>query len=80
MVAVKGQKKKAVIVGVKQKQQPFVPKFDSNNIVLIEDNGTPIGTRIHAPIPTVLRKTLKDRSVAKVIDFSKLLAIATKFV
>ena len=80
MVAVKGQKKKAVIVGVKQKQQPFVPKFDSNNIVLIEDNGTPIGTRIHAPIPTILRKTLKDRSVAKVIDFSKLLAIATKFV
>ncbi len=39
LVAIKGQKKKAVIVGVKQKQRPLVPKFDSNNIVLIEDNG-----------------------------------------
>ncbi|KZR99153.1 39S ribosomal protein L14, partial [Daphnia magna] len=35
LVAIKGQKKKAVIVGVKQKQAPLVPKFDSNNIVLI---------------------------------------------
>jgi len=39
LVAIKGQKKKAVIVGVKQKQKAFIPKFDSNNIVLIEDNG-----------------------------------------
>lgn len=39
MIAIKGQKRKAVIVGVKQKQAPLIPKFDSNNIVLIEDNG-----------------------------------------
>ena len=39
MVAIKGQKRKAVIVGVKQKQKALIPKFDSNNIVLIEDNG-----------------------------------------
>lgn len=38
-MAIKGQKKKAVIVGVKQKQRALIPKFDSNNIVLIEDNG-----------------------------------------
>ncbi|XP_057379590.1 large ribosomal subunit protein uL14m-like [Daphnia carinata] len=80
LVAIKGQKKKAVIVGVKQKQKPLVPKFDSNNIVLIEDNGTPIGTRIHVPVPSILRKILKGRSVAKQIDFTKLLSIATKFV
>nr|CAG4650684.1 EOG090X0MX9 [Sida crystallina] len=80
LVAIKGQKKKAVIVGVKQKQKPFIPKFDSNNIVLIEDNGSPIGTRIHVPIPTILRKILRERSVAKVVDFTKILSIATRFV
>ena len=80
LVAIKGQKKKAVIVGVKQKQRALVPRFDSNNIVLIEDNGTPTGTRIHVPIPTILRKILKERSVAKVVDFTKILSIATRFV
>ncbi|XP_046649113.1 39S ribosomal protein L14, mitochondrial-like [Daphnia pulicaria] len=80
LVAIKGQKKKAVIIGCKQKQKPLIPKFDSNNIVLIEDNGSPIGTRIHVPMPSILRKILKDRSVAKKIDFTKLLSIATKFV
>nr|CAG4641407.1 EOG090X0MX9 [Eulimnadia texana] len=80
MVAIKGQKKKAVIVGVKQKQPPYVPKFDSNNIVLIDDNGTPLGTRIHVPIPSVLRKVLRERSVAKVVDYTKILSIATRFV
>lgn len=39
MVAIKGQKHKGVIVGVKQKQKALIPKFDSNNVVLIEDNG-----------------------------------------
>ncbi|XP_065572462.1 large ribosomal subunit protein uL14m-like [Artemia franciscana] len=80
MIAINGQKKKAVIVGVKQKQRSLVPKFDSNNIVLIDDNGTPLGTRIYAPIPSVLRKILKERCVPKKIDYTKLLSIATKFV
>merc|ERR1712071_27496 len=80
LVAIKGQKKKGVLVGLKQKQKALVPKFDSNNVVLIEDNGTPIGTRIHVPIPSVLRKILKERSVAKVVDYTKLLSIATKYV
>nr|CAG4644511.1 EOG090X0MX9 [Lepidurus arcticus] len=80
LVAIKGQKKKAIIVGVKQKQKALTPKFDSNNIVLIDDNGTPVGTRILVPIPTVLRKILKERSVAKVVDYTKILSIATRFV
>ncbi|XP_047119516.1 39S ribosomal protein L14, mitochondrial [Schistocerca piceifrons] len=80
LVAIKGQKKKGVIVGVKQKQPPLVPKFDSNNLVLIDDNGTPLGTRIHVPIPTVLRRILKERTHAKGTDYTKLLAIATRFV
>ena len=70
LVAVLGQKKKGIIVGMKQKQrhaipryctvlycnvlhctvlyctvQYAIPRYDSNNIVLIEDNGNPTGNR-----------------------------------
>lgn len=58
----------------------MVPKFDSNNVVLIDDNGTPLGTRIHVPIPTVLRTILKEKTFAKGADYTKLLAIASRFV
>ena len=37
MVAILGQKKKGIIVGMKAKQKAGVPRFDSNNIVLIEE-------------------------------------------
>ncbi|XP_004928349.1 39S ribosomal protein L14, mitochondrial [Bombyx mandarina] len=80
MVAIKGQKKKGILVGLKQTQKVKVPKFDSNNIVLIDDNGTPLGTRIHVPIPTILRTILKEKTHSKGADYTKLLAIATKFV
>lgn len=39
LVAILGEKKKAIIVGCKKKQSDFVPSFDSNNIVLIDDFG-----------------------------------------
>ncbi|XP_028155926.1 large ribosomal subunit protein uL14m [Ostrinia nubilalis] len=80
MVAIKGQKKKGILVGLKQTQKVKVPKFDSNNVVLIDDNGTPLGSRVHVPIPTVLRTILKQRTHAKGADYTKLLAIATKFI
>lgn len=72
LLAIKGQKKKALIVGHKMPGQRMTPRFDSNNVVLIEDNGNPTGTRIKVPIPTHLR--------AKEGEYSKLLAIATRFV
>ncbi|XP_065344401.1 large ribosomal subunit protein uL14m [Cloeon dipterum] len=80
MVAIKGEKKKGIIVGCKQTQQAMVPKFDSNNVVLIDDNGSPLGTRIHVPIPNLLRTILRKKTIAKGADYTKLLAIATKFV
>ncbi|CAG2054247.1 unnamed protein product [Timema podura] len=80
LVAIKGEKKKGIIVGAKQNQKTLVPKFDTNNLVLIDDNGTPLGTRIHVPIPTVLRTILKEKTQAKGADYTKLLAIATRFV
>ncbi|KAK7504311.1 hypothetical protein BaRGS_00004615 [Batillaria attramentaria] len=72
LLAIKGQKKRAYVVGCKQKQQPNIPRFDSNNVVLVEDNGSPVGTRITVPIPSALR--------AKEGDFTKILSLATRFV
>ncbi|KAM8737924.1 large ribosomal subunit protein uL14m isoform 1-T5 [Acanthopagrus schlegelii] len=72
LLAIKGQKKKALIVGHKMPGDRMTPRFDSNNVVLIEDNGNPTGTRIKVPIPTHLRKMDGD--------YSKVLAIASSFV
>uniref|UniRef100_A0A8I3WIB4 Large ribosomal subunit protein uL14m n=1 Tax=Callithrix jacchus TaxID=9483 RepID=A0A8I3WIB4_CALJA len=56
LLAIRGQKKKALIVGHRMPGPRMTPRFDSNNVVLIEDNGNPVGTRIKTPIPTSLRK------------------------
>ena len=80
MVAIKGEKKKGILVGLKQNQKPKVPKFDTNNLVLIDDNGTPLGTRIHVPIPHVLRTILKEKTHTKGPDYTKLIAIASRFI
>lgn len=71
LLAIKGEKKKALIVGHKMPGPCMTPRFDSNNVVLIEDNGNPIGTRIKTPIPYTLRQKG---------EFSKVLAIARNFV
>lgn len=80
LVAIKGQMKKGILVGLKQKQRPKIPKFDSNNLVLIDDNGSPLGTRIHVPVPTILRTVLKEKTQAKGADYTKVLAIASRFI
>lgn len=80
LVAIKGERKQGILVGLKQNQANKVPKFDSNNVVLIDESGSPIGTRIHVPIPTILRTILKERTHAKGADYTKLLGIATRFV
>ncbi|XP_043916631.1 39S ribosomal protein L14, mitochondrial isoform X3 [Protopterus annectens] len=72
LLAIRGQKKKALIVGHKMPGPTMSPRFDSNNVVLIEDNGNPTGTRIRVPLPSSLRK--------REGEFSKVLAIAQKFV
>lgn len=72
LLAINGEKRKALIVGHKMPSGPMKPRFDSNNVVLIDDNGSPLGTRIKVPIPSLLRK--------KQGEFSKVLAIAQRFV
>lgn len=32
------------------------------------------------PVPSVLRKILKEKNIAKKVDYTKLLSIATRFV
>ncbi|XP_008827234.1 39S ribosomal protein L14, mitochondrial-like, partial [Nannospalax galili] len=68
LLAIKGQKKKALIVGHHMSGPQMTPRFNSNNVVLIEDNGNPVGTRIKIPIPSSLRR--RDG------EYSKVLAIA----
>uniref|UniRef100_A0A672UNC4 Large ribosomal subunit protein uL14m n=2 Tax=Strigops habroptila TaxID=2489341 RepID=A0A672UNC4_STRHB len=72
LLAIKGEKKKALIVGHKMPGPTMTPRFDSNNVVLIDDNGNPLGTRIKTPIPYSLRR--------REGEFSKVLAIAHNFV
>lgn len=79
-MAIRGQKKKGILVGLKKHQKPRIPRFDSNNVVMIDDNGTPLGTRIHVPIPHILRTILKEKTFSKGADYTKLLAIASRFV
>jgi len=79
-VAILGLKKEGIIVGLRAKQVPGVPKFDTNNIVLIKEDGSPLGTRIHVPIPNCIRQKLKDKSHPKGADYTKIMAIATRFV
>lgn len=80
MVAIRGEKKKGIIVGCKEMQDTRVPRYDSNNIVLVDDNGSPLGNRIFVPIPTILRTRMKEKMHAKGADYTKILAIASRFV
>lgn len=73
LLAIKGEKKKGVVVGAKHKTQEVLrPRFDSNNVVLIDEAGNPLGNRIYTPLPMSLR--------AKKDQYNKLLSIATRFV
>ncbi|KER30269.1 hypothetical protein T265_03224 [Opisthorchis viverrini] len=72
LVAVGGQKKKGWIVGTRQQSRDGWPRFESNNIVLVDDEGNPLGTRILVPVPAKLRSLSGD--------ISKILSIATTFV
>ena len=79
-VAIMGEIRKGVIVGLRQKQVNGVPKFDTNNIVLINEDGSPIGTQITTPIPHQLKDILKQKTVFKRADYTKVLKIASSFI
>ncbi len=72
LVTIKGQMKRGYLVGLVAYQRPFIPKFDTNNVVLVEDNGNPLGTRVVVPVPNFLR--------SKGPEMAKIIAISTKFI
>ncbi|OAF70253.1 39S ribosomal protein L14, mitochondrial [Intoshia linei] len=72
LLAICGEKKKAIIVGVRQDQKLMKPRHDTNNVVLINEDGSPIGNRVTAPLPSFFRKEPRK--------YSKILSIASNIV
>ncbi|CAJ0604726.1 unnamed protein product [Cylicocyclus nassatus] len=77
LVAIRGQMRKAYVVGAQTHvhlRKHGVPVTDTNNIVLLDEEGNPLGNRISIPIPVKLLEK-KDKP-----QFAKVLALANKFV
>ena len=66
-----GKVHKALVVSNRRPSKKL-PRYDTHNIILLNDRLEPMGTRIMGPVPSVIRK--RDRQLSKVI------AIATKFI
>uniref|UniRef100_A0A8R1UDJ6 Large ribosomal subunit protein uL14m n=1 Tax=Pristionchus pacificus TaxID=54126 RepID=A0A8R1UDJ6_PRIPA len=76
LVAIRGEMKKAFVVGANTHvhlRKHGVPVTDTNNIVLLNEEGNPLGTRVTTAIPAQL-KTKVDNA-----QFAKVLAISNKF-
>ena len=72
-VAVKGRPCKALVVATrKPKRRDMIPRYDNNNIILLDDSNNPMGSRIRGPLPTVMRKN-KDK-------YPKALAQGSRFI
>uniref|UniRef100_A0A912M2X8 Large ribosomal subunit protein uL14m n=1 Tax=Haemonchus contortus TaxID=6289 RepID=A0A912M2X8_HAECO len=77
LVAIRGQMRKAYVVGANTHvhyRKHGVPSTDTNNIVLLDEEGNPLGNRITSPIPIKLLEK-KDNA-----QFAKVLALANKFI
>ena len=74
LLAVRGEMKKALVVGTKVPVHGTHPRvrFDDNFVVLLNNKDEPVGTRIKVPLPSTLRH-LSHR-------YNKVLALAKKFV
>ncbi|CAI8052293.1 39S ribosomal protein L14, mitochondrial [Geodia barretti] len=66
-----GKVHKALVVSNRRPSKKL-PRYDTHNIILLNDKLEPVGTRIMGPVPSVIRK--RSRQLSKVI------AIATKFI
>lgn len=76
MIVANGEMRRAIIVGCRLHESQFrhgLCSTDTNNVVLLDNEGNPLGNRILAPIPSTLRANASG-------EYSKILAIATKFI
>ena len=79
-VAIRGEMKKGIIVGMKAKQLHGIASFDTNNIVLINDDGNPLGNQVSVPVPRQLKDILNRKTHYKQPEYNKILKKINKFV
>ena len=70
-IAHRGKVHNALIVSNRMPSK-WLPRYDSSNIILLNDKLDPVGTRIIGPLPSAIRR--------KEGQYSKVIAIATKFI
>ena len=70
-IAHRGKVHNALIVSNRMPSK-WLPRYDSSNIVLLNDKLEPVGTRIIGPLPSAIRR--------KEGQYSKVIAIATRFI
>ena len=70
-IAHRGKVHNALIVSNRMPSK-WLPCYDSSNIILLNDKLEPVGTRILGPLPSAIRR--------KEGQYSKVIAIATKFI
>jgi len=87
LISVGAEFKRCLFVGQTKYNKTFKPYYDSNNVVVFNDDGSPSGTRILAPIPSWFRdpKEIKkiEQQANKIgwdVQMSKVLAICPQFV
>ncbi|KHJ46671.1 CD36 family protein [Trichuris suis] len=72
LVAIKGEMRRAYIVGWKMHHKQIVhgiPRSDSNNIVVLNADESPAGSKIMVPIPACLAAS-KDPTLKKIVDMA----------
>ena len=70
-IAHRGKVHNALIVS-NRRPSKWLPRFDTSNVILLNDKLEPVGTRIIGPLPSAIRR--------KEGQYSKVIAIATKFI
>ncbi|XP_009859025.2 large ribosomal subunit protein uL14m-like [Ciona intestinalis] len=78
LITVNGAMKRALIVGQRRPMGVMKPRTDSNNVIILDNDGNPEGTRITVPLPSWLRGF--DPKTKRQLALSKILALATTFV
>uniref|UniRef100_A0A914H2Z8 Large ribosomal subunit protein uL14 n=1 Tax=Globodera rostochiensis TaxID=31243 RepID=A0A914H2Z8_GLORO len=77
LVAIRGEMKRAVVVGCKQHyfiRKHGMPATDTNNVVLLNNEGNPLGNRVLAPVPAYFMRYRKE------LHASKVSALVKKFI
>ena len=78
LITVGGIMKRALIVGQRQNLGVLKARMDTNNVIILDNDGNPEGTRITVPIPAWLRGY--NSQTKRPIAMSKVIALSSRFV